>query len=190
LAIPTGRVFSRLSDAELADALCVREFAALEEAIRRHATRVANTVRRTAGGYYVDDVMQEVFVSLWRTPERFQPERGSLAGYLVALTRGRALDAVRSDRAWQRRHREHGFQPTPGDAVEDVVMATVSAAELKAALCALPMTERVPIELAFFGGDSYRQVAIKLGEPEGTVKSRIRSGLRRLEVLLRRPGVE
>jgi len=190
LAVTTNRVLSRLSDSELADALCVRDFAALEEAIHRHATRVASTVRRTVGGYYVDDVMQEVFLSLWRAPERFQPERGSLAAYLVTLTRGRAIDAVRSDRARQRRHREHGSKPTPADTIEDVVVAAVSAAELKTALCALPMTERVPIELAFFGGDSYRQVAIKLGQPEGTVKSRIRSGLRRLEVLLRRAGVE
>lgn len=182
---PTDQSLSRLSDSELAHALRVREFAALEEAIRRHATRVAATARSTAGGYYVDDVMQEVFLSLWRAPERFQPERGSLSAYLVVLTRGKTIDAVRSDQARHRRHQEHGFQPRPTDTVEDVVMAGVTAAELKSALGALPMAERVAIELAYFGGDTYRQVAAKLGEPEGTVKSRIRSGLKRLEVALR-----
>jgi len=160
----------------------------LEEAFHRHATQVANTVRKIAGAYYVDDVVQEVFLSLWRAPERFRPERGSLAAYLVTLTRGRTIDALRSDGAWQRRHREHGFTSRSGSEVEDVVMAGVSAAELRTALCALPMTERVAIELAFFGGDTYRQVAAKLGEPEGTIKGRIRGGLRHLEAALRQMG--
>lgn len=174
----------------MARALCVRELAALEEAFRRHASQVASTVRRIAGGYYVDDVVQEVFLSLWRTPERFRPERGSLATYLVMLTHGKTIDAVRTDGAWQRRHRVHGLQSTPGEpvAVEDEVVADLSATELRAMLRALPMAERVAIELAFFGGYSYREVAAELGEPEGTIKSRIRSGLRRLEAMLREMG--
>jgi len=176
------------SDTELAGALCVRNLAALEEAFRRHATRVATTVRRFAGAYHVDDVVQEVFLSLWRAPERFQPERGSLATYLVTLTRGRTIDALRSDGAWQRRHREHGLPARSVNDVEDVVMARVSAAELQLALRALPMAERAAIELAFFGGDTYRQVATKLGVPEGTIKGRIRSGLRHLEAGLRQVG--
>jgi len=176
------------SDAELASALCARELPALEEAFRRHATRVADTVRRTAGGYYVDDVVQDVFLSLWRAPGRFRPDRGSLAAYLVMLTRTRAIDAVRTDQAWQRRHLKHGNQPRQCADVEDVVMAGVSAGELRTALRALPMTERVAIELAFFGGYTYREVATQLGEPEGTIKSRIRSGLRRLEAALRGLG--
>jgi len=176
------------SDAELASALCARELPALEEAFRRHATRVADTVRRTAGGYYVDDVVQEVFLSLWRAPGRFRPDRGSLAAYLVMLTRTRAIDAVRTDQAWQRRHLKHGNQPRHCADVEDLVMAGVSAGELRTALRALPMTERVAIELAFFGGYTYRQVATQLREPEGTIKSRIRSGLRRLEAALRGLG--
>ena len=69
--------------------------------------------------------------------------------------------------------------------VEDVVMARVTAIELRMALRALPMTERVAIERAFFGGYTYRDVAAQLSEPEGTIKSRIRSGLRRLETALR-----
>ena len=189
-AVPTDPGLAAASDVELAHALCVRERAALEEAFRRHAAQVARTVRRVAGGYYVDDVVQEVFLSLWQTPERFRPEQGSLATYLMTMSRGRAIDALRSDGARQRRHRKGGFEARP-DAeveVEDRVMARVSAAELQIALRVLPITERVAIELAFFGGYSYRQVAAELGEPEGTVKSRIRAGLRRLEVVLRGRG--
>jgi len=174
----------------LANALCAHDAAALSEAFDRHATQVALTVRRIAGGHYVDDVVQDVFIGLWRSPERFRPERGSLATYLAVAARGRTLDRLRSDGAWHRRHREHGIQPAPGTEVADAVMADVSATQLRLALRALPMNERVAIELAFFGGDSYRQVAVKLGLPEGTIKSRIRSGLRRLEMALRGIGVQ
>ena len=184
------RPAQRASDTELSRALCRREAVALDEAFHRHATLVAFTVRRIAGGFYVDDVVQDVFLSLWLAPERFQPDRGGLATYLVNMTRGKTIDRIRSDEAWRRRHREHGVHSGPDDEVEDTVLAGVTADELRTALRALPMTERVAIELAFFGGDSYRQVAVKLGEPAGTIKSRIRSGLRRLEVALRAAGVQ
>lgn len=188
--LPTGRTLVGASDSELAHAMCVGELAALEEAFCRHATQVARITRRFASGRYVDDVVQDVFLSLWRSPERFQPERGSLATYLGVLTRGKAIDIVRADEAWRRRHLRDGSQwsaaRSHGDEVGDTVMAAVSAVELRLALRALPMTERVAIELAFFGGYSYRQVAVQLDEPEGTIKSRIRTGLRRLEAALRR----
>ncbi len=188
LAVPTNRTLAAASDAELAQALCVREPAALEEAFHRHAGQVAKTVRKVTGGHHVEDVVQEVFLSLWRAPERFQPERGSLATYLVTLTRGRAIDALRTDQAWRRRHRDDVLRSRPWNEVEDVVISGVTAAELQIALRVLPMTERVAIELAYFGGYSYRQVAAELGEPEGTIKSRIRVGLHRLEAVLRRTG--
>jgi len=176
------------SDAELASALCARELSALDEAFRRHATEVAIAVRRTAAGYYVDDVVQEVFLTLWRAPERFRPEKGTLASFLVMVARTKTIDAVRSNQAWQRRHLRHGEQRKQGAGTENLAMANVSAIELRTALRALPMTERVAIELAFFGGYTYREVATQLNEPEGTIKSRIRSGLHRLEAALRGLG--
>jgi len=101
------------------------------------------------------------------------------------LTRTKAIDAVRSHQAWHRRHLRHGDQRTPSAEVEDVALAGVSAGHLGVALRALPMAERMAIELAYFGGYNYRAVAAQLNVPEGTIKSRIRSGLRRLEVALR-----
>lgn len=172
------------SDGDLVGAVRNGELEALGEVFRRHAAAVAGTVRRTVGAYYVDDVVQEVFLSLWRSPERFRPERGSLAGYLVCLTHGRAIDALRSDTAWQRRNVDHGAPPAQAADVEAEVLGRLSEAHMQKALRALPAAERVAIELAFFGGNSYREVAMRLGQPEGTVKSRIRSGLRRLESTL------
>jgi len=174
------------SDSELGSALRIGDLAALDEVFRRHAAKVAGTIRRTVGRQYVDDVVQEVFLSLWRAPERFQPEKGSLVAYLGCLSRGRAIDAVRSDGAWQRRNLAHGpHTPADGEEVESVVLGRLSAVEVRTALRALPKAERVAIELAFFGGLSYREVAVELGQAEGTVKSRIRAGLRRLELALR-----
>jgi RNA polymerase sigma-70 factor (ECF subfamily) len=100
------------------------------------------------------------------------------------LAHGKTIDAVRTEEAWRRRHRKLDPPSLTPNEVENVVMASVTAAELQIALRALPMTERVAIELAFFGGYTYQQVAAELGQPEGTIKSRIRSGLRRLEAAL------
>lgn len=183
-----GTAIILATDIQLARALCARELAALEEAVRRHGRRVADAAGRIAGADHVDDVVQEVFLALWRAPEKFQPGRGSLATYLLTLTRGRAIDVLRSEGARQRRQHEHGSHARPSEPVEELVMTRTSAAELRLALRVLPMTERVAIELAYFGGDTYRQVAAKLGEPEGTIKSRIRSGLRRLQLALSEIG--
>ncbi|MDQ1393984.1 MAG: polymerase sigma-70 factor, subfamily [Acidimicrobiaceae bacterium] len=174
-----------MSDAELAAALCGRDAAALGEAYRRHAPLVATTARRFGGWSHVDDVLQDVFLLLWRAPDRFRPERGTLANYLVAMTRGTTLDRIRSDGARNRRQWAYGFQFVPVHAVDDAAIAGVNARDVQVALRSIPINERVAIELAFFSGASYRQVAAKLQEPEGTVKSRIRTGLRRLETELR-----
>jgi len=184
-AAPASRALVGASDAELADAIRARDLSALDEAFRRHATEVACTVRRMTSGHYVDDVVQEVFLLLWRAPERFNPGRGSLAAYLAMLARSKTIDVLRTEGAWQRRHLKHGPERTSGPEVEDLALDRVGVADLQSALRALPMSERVAIELAFFGGYTYQQVAAQLEEPEGTIKSRIRAGLRRLEAALR-----
>ncbi|HWE56353.1 MAG TPA: sigma-70 family RNA polymerase sigma factor [Acidimicrobiales bacterium] len=187
-ACPPDRYLVEASDAELAAALCRRDVEALEEVFRRHATLVAHTVRRSASAYWVDDMVQTVFLALWQAPERYLPGRGSLASYLVMVTRSKTIDALRSHRSSQ--ERDNRTLPRHSEDVEVQVLAAASVAQLKAALQLLPMTERVAIELAFFGGDSYREVAAKLGDPQGTTKSRIRAGLRHLEALLQGIGVE
>ncbi len=174
-----------MSDADLAAALCGHDAAALGEAYRRHAPLVATTARRFGGWSLVDDVRQDVFLLLWRAPERFLPDRGTLANYLVTMTRGTTLDRIRSDGARSRRQWTYGFESAPVHAVDDAAIAGVNARDVQVALRSIPINERVAIELAFFSGASYRQVAAKLQEPEGTIKSRIRTGLRRLETELR-----
>ncbi len=129
--------------------------------------------------------MQEVFVRLWRQADRYEPSRGSLRSYLLAHTHGRALDLVRSEAARRRREeREAQTRVEPRYDLEREVMDRSAADQIRDAVATLPEPERVAVELAYFGGHPYREVAELLGEPEGTVKSRIRSGLSRLRVAM------
>ena len=158
--------------------------AAFEDAYRTHYRRVrALAGRLVADGGVAEEVTHDVFLWYWRNADKFDPERGSLASFLAAATRGRAIDRIRADASRRRREeRQHQRSGASGyeAAAETHALRTVAAADMHAALDRLPDSERAAIVLAFFGGKTYRQVAELLGEPEGTVKSRIRSGLRRL----------
>ncbi len=159
---------------------------ALAELFRRHAGAVFGLARRVLGdAVRAEEVVQEVFVRLWNQPERFDPERGSLRSFLLAQSHGRAVDVLRSDSA--RKEREESDARRAAEAGYDVereVWDLAVAETVRKAVHTLPEDERRAIELAYFGGCTYREVAVALGAPEGTVKSRIRSGLKRLRVSL------
>ena len=130
-------------------------------------------------------MVQEVFVRLWTRADQFDPGRGSLRSYLLAQTHGRSIDVVRSEASRRRREERDAWLVRESRVdVEREVIETSVADEVRRALAALPENERVPVELAYLGGKPYREVAIQLGIPEGTAKSRIRSGLSRLRRVL------
>ncbi len=160
--------------------------AALAEAYKRHAPASRALARRLAREpALAEEVVQEVFIRLWHQADRYEPSRGSLRSYLLAHTHGRALDLVRSEAARRRREeRDSQMQAEPAYDLERDVMARTTAAQVRDALAALPENEREAVELAYFQGHSYREVAEMLGAPEGTVKSRIRSGLSRLRKVM------
>jgi RNA polymerase sigma-70 factor (ECF subfamily) len=179
------------SDAALVVAIGRWREDALAEVYRRHAGAAYALARRLLNdNQLAEEILQEVFLRLWNNPERFDSERGSLRAYLLAQTHGRAVDLLRSETARRRREeREAREAPAFGDDIERQVIDLTVSEKVKEVVGRLPDDERRAIELAYFGGHTYRQVAVMLETPEGTVKSRIRSGLRRLRTDLAEAGV-
>jgi len=179
------------SDAALVLAIGRWRQDALAEAYRRHGGSVYALARRLLADQAIaEEVVQEVFLRLWQTPEKFDPGRGSLRSYLLAQTHGRSVDILRSETSRRRREeREVRQTAESGYDIEREVMDLTVADQVKDVMDRLPVDERRAIELAYFGGHTYRQVAALLDQPEGTVKSRIRSGLRRMRDGLADAGI-
>jgi len=182
---------SEASDATLVVAIGRWRQDALAEAYRRHAGAAFALARRLlADRQLAEEVLQEVFLRLWNQPDRFDPDRGSLRSYLLAQTHGRSVDLLRSETSRRRREeREARETAEHGTDIEREVMDHAVAEQVQEVVAGLPVEERKAIELAYFGGHTYRQVAVLLDEPEGTVKSRIRSGLRKMRVSMVEAGV-
>ena len=179
------------SDAALVVAIGRWREDALAEVYRRHGGAAYALARRLLNdNQLAEEILQEVILRLWNTPERFDPERGSLRAYLLPQTHGRSVDLLRSETSRRRREeREARQSPHFGDDIEREVIDLTVSEKVKEVVAGLPIDERQAIELAYFGGHTYRQVAVMLDAPEGTVKSRIRSGLRRLRKDLAEAGL-
>ena len=176
----------REDDAPIASRLRAGDPDALHEAYRRHGRRVY----RIAYGLLrreelAEDITQDVFVRLWRKPERFDPYRGSLASFLQLDAHGRSIDLIRSEEARSRRENAEERRSSEHQVgAEEEAMSRITSERVRSALTLLKDSEREPIAMAFYLGYSYRKVADVLGVPEGTVKSRIRSGLAKLRDML------
>jgi len=124
-----------------------------------------------------EEVAQDVFVAMWNRPGGYDVLRGPLRAWLIGLARHKAIDAVRREERARDRARllssEAGAVNLRAEALDEVERA----ADVRAALARLPQDKRTALELAYFGGLTYREVAVAQGVPEGTVKSRIRDAL-------------
>lgn len=128
-----------------------------------------------------EEVTQEVFVELWRTAPRYDESRGSVRTWATTIAHRRAVDRVRSEQAARDRHDRDGRETTTThDPVSHEVESSIDRTRVRKALEALSASQRSAVELAYFGGHTYREVAVLLGVPEGTVKTRIRDGMIRL----------
>ncbi len=183
--------FAAVSDGVLAVAIARYDQEALAEAYRRHAGAVFGLARRLLREQAVaEEIVQEVFLRLWNDPTRFDPQRGTMRSYLLTQTHGRAVDMLRADTSRRaREEREARRTAHGGYDLEREVWDLAASERVRDSLNALPPDERQAIELAYFGGFTYREVAVQLDTPEGTIKSRIRSGLQRLRRQLAATGI-
>lgn len=170
------------SDAALVVAIGRWRDDALAEAYRRHGGAVYSLARRVVrDDGMAEEVVQEVFVRLWTSPDRFDPDRGSLRSWLLAQAHGRSIDRLRSDGARRQREERDALRTaSAGYDLEREAMDLAVADRVNEVMASLPPAERQALELAYFDGYTYREVAQILDTPEGTIKSRIRAGLKRL----------
>jgi RNA polymerase sigma-70 factor (ECF subfamily) len=123
-----------------------------------------------------EDLTQSVFLKIWTSPDSFR--EGNFGAWLSRVTRNRALDILRSQASHT--EAEIPFDLPADGTIDDVVFAKIDSQRVRTALAALPDEQRSPIEMGFFGGITHEEIARRTGIPLGTVKTRIRSGLRRL----------
>ncbi|PRH76644.1 RNA polymerase subunit sigma [Streptomyces solincola] len=129
-----------------------------------------------------EEVTQDVMVEVWRTADRFRPERGSARSWVLTLAHRRAVDRVRSAQASSERERLAGLlaRDTAFDEVAETVADRDERRRVYRCLASLARMQRVPLVLAYYQGMTYGEVADSLATPHGTVKSRMRAGLRKL----------
>lgn len=172
---------SARTDAELVARAAAGDAESLGELFDRHAGRMKSlALRIVRNPEEAEDVVQEVFVQAWRQAGRFDPTRGNVLAWLSIVTRSRSLDR------WRRRatRREtavadaHELEAPRGAAGDPSAWAASSA------LSELPADQRGPLELAYWEGLSQSEIAGRLGLPLGTVKTRMRTGLKRLREAL------
>ena len=148
---------------------------AMADVYDRHSGIVyAVALRVLANTSAAEDVLQEVFLQLWRNPQSFDAERGRLAPWLAVIARNRAIDVLR------KRPIEEDITELPistGVNLEDEAAERMAISKVREAFAQLPQDQRRLLEMAFFEGMTHSEIAHKTGEPLGTVKTRIRSGL-------------
>jgi RNA polymerase sigma factor (sigma-70 family) len=181
-----------VSDADLVRRLATGDETAMEQLYDRYSRPVFSLARRITGeAVFAEEVVQEVFLALWRDPAKYDPARGAFASWLLAATHHKAVDAVRREQTLRKRRaqaaEEADFYATAtsdGPAVDEAAFMGLRGARVRAALGVLPLPQREALTLAYFGGYTQREIAQMTGTPLGTVKTRMLAGMRRLRELL------
>jgi RNA polymerase sigma-70 factor (ECF subfamily) len=181
-----------VSDAALVERLAAGDARAMEVLYDRYSRPAYGLARRITGeAVFAEEVVQEVFLALWRDPAKYDPARGGFASWLLAATHHKAVDAVRREETLRKRRAQsaeeaeyYAAAPADGPAVEDAVWIRLRGERVRRALGTLPAPQRQALTLAYFGGYTQREIAALTGTPLGTVKTRMLAGMRRLRDLL------
>ena len=177
-------------DDELVRRLRSRDREAFRELFAKYAG-VANALahRMVRQGQLAEEIVQETFLAVWRSPERYEPSRGSVRSWLLAAVHHRAVDAVRREESQRRRAgRAAGhLEAVVGDPADELVVAIDRPNDqriVREALAGLPDEQRDVIAKMYFDGLTQTQIAERTGIPLGTVKSRTLLGMRKLRAIL------
>jgi RNA polymerase sigma factor (sigma-70 family) len=183
-----GAAYETYDDASLGKLIASHDAAALEELYDRHGGACYGLARRVVTDEQLaQDVVQEVFLAIWRGAATYDGSRGTLSTWLYALTHHKSVDAVRrAQRHSGRRASEDALitEADPSPAVDEQALASVRRDQVRAALADLPEPQRRALMLAYFGGYSQSEIAALTGIPLGTVKTRTLAALRRLRAVL------
>lgn len=185
-------------EADASDGVLVRRVAdgddsALEALYDRYGRPAFALARRITGApVFAEEVVQEVFLALWRDPAKYDPARGGFPSWLLATTHHKAVDAVRREETVRRRRvtlAEEAVWYTSATAsdlppVEDAAWAGLRGERVRKALGTLPEAQREALVLAYYAGYTQREIAERTNTPLGTVKTRMLAGMRRLRDLL------
>jgi len=158
-----------------------RALAELYDRFGRTAYSVALRILRDQA--LAEDAVQEAFLTVWRTASRYMPERAKASTWILTMVHHRAVDLVRREE----RRRTEPMDDVPealGASTEEIAWLGLQREQVREALARLPDPQREAIELAYYGGFTQSELADRLGEPLGTVKSRMFAGLNRLRDLL------
>jgi len=188
---PDETGYSGLDDEELMERLGYRDLGAFRALYDRYGNLVYSAALRVVRDAQIaEDMVQEIFLRIWRRPDSYVAQRGRFVTWLTSVTRNRAVDEIRS-RGRRYRHETASPEeqerelPAP-DRNDPALRAEVSDQRrlILAALAQIPAEQRQIIELAYFGGLTQQEIAERLSQPLGTVKTRIRLGMQKLRAAL------
>src|SRR5215207_411836 len=173
-----------LADEDLMQLVRRGEAAAFELIYERHAQAAFSLAYRMAGSRGVaEDVVQEAFLSIWRSGARYERARGSVRTWVLGIVHHRAIDALRRSFVHERRRAsDEGIEERleTGERTDVEAARHEEAGTVRAALGHLPSEQSQVIELAYFGGFTHTEIAAMLGTPVGTIKGRMRLGLEKM----------
>jgi RNA polymerase sigma-70 factor, ECF subfamily len=188
---PAGSDLTQISDEALVSLVASSDDEALAELYDRFGgVAYGLALRILRDDALAQDAVQDAFLGVWRTADRFLPERAKASTWILTLVHRRAVDLVRRENVRRGEPIEHAPEPAAPETVEGEATLGFQRRVVQEALKGLPPEQREALELAYYGGLTQSQLAERLGQPLGTIKSRMFMGLARLRDLLAQAGLE
>jgi RNA polymerase sigma-70 factor (ECF subfamily) len=189
--VPQAQGYAALADPALVALVTEGDGSALEALYDRHGRAAYALARRILNdGQLAQDVVQEVFLTVWRDASRYDATRGGFPTWLLTMTHHKSVDSVRREENLRKRRTSADvleFTESDAPRVEDEVWGSFRREQVRSALGDLPEPQRHALGLAYFGGYTQREIAMLTGTPLGTVKTRMLAGMKRLREALSIP---